>query len=424
MNETIEPQYLTTEIKIVDFMNEEIQTCNKIFSLADCINRKNTTVKATTFDSVNELSNSLISVYKKEQNKLPYHINIVDLLWANENAHSRIFAELLKQNSLDKYDILESFYDYLHTINSNFERKPIKPRITSEKDRIDLLILDTDFAIIIENKIHGATDQPEQLARYIDKVKSQGFKENKIWVIYLTRYGDEPANQSWRDYKDDFTGRFLKISFRNEILTWLEETVLPNCKIKDVYLKSTIEQYIDHLNGIFNLRINQKKMNKELQSHIKQALELTSDPEKDHQMLRNKLNELQKVEGFINDMLLSTEKECWQKWLGQLKRDFPNHETISYPYDKEYPKVGIILEYKGSKFTALIEKGSNIYYGFGRHDASETLIIEIQELLKPFLSDFKENQWWYGWENASFENVYIRLKALIEKVTPIIMENK
>lgn len=405
-------------------MNEEIQICDKIFSLVDGINNNNIAVNTALFDNVNELSILLINVYKQEKSKLPYHINILDLLWANENAHSRIFAELLKQNSLNKYEIFKSLCDYLHSINSNFDRKPIKPKITSEKDRIDLLILDTDYAIIIENKIHGATDRPEQLARYIDKVKSQGFKEEQIWIIYLTRYGDEPENQSWGNYKDDFIERFFKISFRNDILPWLEETVLPNCKIKDVYLKSTIEQYIDHLKGMFNLRTNQDKMNAELQNHIKQALELTSNPAKDHQALKNKLNELQKVEGYIKNMLLFTEKECWQKWLNQLKADYSNYETISYPYDKKYPKVGIILEYKGEKFTALIEKENNIYYGFGRHEASEKLAPEIQKLLKPLLGEFEENQWWYGWKYTSFENGYDRLKSLIEKVTPIIAESR
>lgn len=405
-------------------MSEETQTCDKIFSLLDGINSKNNTVCTTLFDNVNELSNSLIKIHKEEKSKLPYHINIVDLLWANENAHSRIFAELLKQNSLDRYDILENFYNYLQTINSKFDKIPIKPKITSEKDRIDLLILDTDYAIIIENKIHGATDQSEQLARYIDNVRNKGFKENQIWVIYLTKYGNEPENQSWRNYKDTFTERFLKISFRKDILPWLEESVLPNCRIKDVYLKSTIEQYIDHLKGVFNLRMNHDKMNKELQNHIKQVLELTSNPEQDHQVLRNKLNELQKVEGYINDMLLSMEKECWQKWLNQLKIDFPNYETISYPYDKKYPKVGIILEYKDVQFTALIEKESNIYYGFGRHNASEKLNPEIQKLLKPLLVEFKESGWWYGWKYTSFENGYDRLKALIQKAISLMAENK
>jgi len=405
-------------------MNEEIQTCDKIFSLVDGINSKNNTTNTALFDSVNELSNSLIEIYKKNNDNLPYHINIVDLLWANENAHSRIFTELLKQNSFNKYDILENLYNYLQTINSNFDKRPIKPKITSEKDRIDLLILDTDYAIIIENKIHGATDQSEQLARYIDNIKSKGIKENQIWVIYLTRYGNKPENQSWRNYKETFTERFFKISFRNDILPWLEESVLPNCKIKDVYLKSTIEQYIDHLKGIFNLRINQEKMNQELHNHIKQVLELTSNPEQDHQVLRNKLNDLQKVEGYINDMLLSMEKECWQKWLNQLKKDFPNNETIYYPYDKKYPKVGVVLKYKDVQFTALIEKEANIYYGFGRHNASEELNAEIRELLKPLLAEFKETQWWYGWKYTSFENAYDRLKALIQKAIPLIVENK
>ncbi len=123
-------------------------------------------------------------------------------------------------------------------------------------------------------------------------------------------------------------------------------------------------------------------------------------------------------------MLLLTEKECWQKWLNQLKADFPNYETVSYPYDKKYPKVGIVLEYKSEKFSALIEKEDNVYYGLGRHEASEKLIPEIQELLKPLLDEFKENQWWYGFKYTSFENGYYRLKTLIEKVILRIAENK
>ncbi len=405
-------------------MNNEIQLCNNIFSLVDNINDNNNSFNTRLFDSVNKLSNSFVDIYQKEKGKLPYHINIVDLLWANENAHSRILAELLKQNNYNKYEILESFCNFLHTINPNFDKKPINPRITSEKERIDLLILDTDFAIIFENKIHGATDQPEQLARYIDKVKSQGIKENQIWVVYLTRYGYDPEEQSWRNYKSDFTERFFKISFREHILQWLEESVLPNCKIKDIYLKSTIEQYIDHLEGIFNLRKNQNKMNNELQNHIKQALELTSNPENDHKRLLAKLKDLQKVEGYINDMLQSAEKECWQRWLNQLKEDYPNYEPISYPYDQKYPKVGIILEYKGIKFTALIEKETNIYYGLGRHDASQKLESEIKTLLKPILEEFKETEWWYGWKYTSFENGYSRLKKLIDDVILLLEENK
>lgn len=401
-------------------MNEEVRSISQVFSFVGSIKNKKNTISTTLFDNVNELSNKIIRVHEDEKNKLPYHINILDLLWANENAHSRIFAELLKQNSFNKYEILESFFEYLNYFNANFNIKPNKPRITSEKDRIDLLILDTDFALIIENKIHGATDQPEQLARYIDKVRNLGFRQNNIWVVYLTKYQREPQNQSWGNYKTEFKERTFNISFRHDVLHWLEETVLPNCKIKDIYLKSTIEQYVDHLKGIFNLRTNQNKMNRELQNHIRQELELNSNPETNHRILMDKLFELQKVEGYISDMLLSTEKECWQKWLNQLKLAFPNYETISYLDDKKYPKIGIILEYKGAKFTALIEKENGIYYGLGRHNASETLHKEIQDLFKSELSEFKETPWWYGLKYSSFENVYSQLETLIYSVIQIL----
>jgi len=399
-------------------MYEDIEIINNILSLTEKISKKNSDVNTLMFDKVNYLSSSFIGVYKHEKSKLPYHINVIDLLWADENAHSRIFAELLKQNSGNKFEILEYFYDLLHTQISIFDKKPIQPKITSEKDRIDLLILHSDYAIIIENKIHGATDQDRQIARYIDKVKAKGFNEKNIWIVYLTKYGGLPEKQSWGDYEDSFKQRFFRISFRKDILPWLENSVLPNSKIKDVFLKSALEQYIDHLNGIFNLRTIQNNMNRELQDHIKKEFELTSDPEKDHKVLIKKLKEIQKVEGYISEMLLNAEKICWQKWLNQLKTDFPNYQAIHYSFDGKLPKVGIILRHKGVKFSALIEKDSNIYFGFGRHNSSETLNTEILELLKPLVGDFKETQWWYGWKYTSFENAYKNLKELIDSVIP------
>ena len=43
--------------------------------------------------------NKFKEVYDKEIQKLPYHINLIDELHANENAHSRILEKLLNKNS-------------------------------------------------------------------------------------------------------------------------------------------------------------------------------------------------------------------------------------------------------------------------------------------------------------------------------------
>lgn len=47
---------------------------------------------------------------------------------------------------------------------------------------------------------------------------------------------------------------------------WLEEIVLPNIKIKDTYLISAIQQYIDHLKGLFQQRLIDKNMNENLEN--------------------------------------------------------------------------------------------------------------------------------------------------------------
>jgi hypothetical protein len=415
-------QKCTANHKIMNVMNEEIQLFTNALSLVDEIKNKIYISDRKNFDEINEFLNSFMSIYNFEKNRLPYHINILDLLWANENAHSRIFAELLKQRNENKFDVLESFLQYLVGINPNFNQKPQKPRITSEKERIDLLVFDKDFAIIIENKIHDAVDQSLQLARYIDKVKSKGIKENQIYVVYLTRDGSKkPESQSWKnehgtDYRDSFLERFFPISFKDNILPWLKDYVLPNCKIKDVYLKSTIEQYIDYLEGMFNSRKIHYKMNLELQNHIKQVLDLNSTPEKNHSILGHKLTELVKVEDQIKSLILATEKECWIEWQRRLKIDFPNYEIVDYINAEKFPKVGVILEYNGIKFAVLIEKEINIYYGIGRHESSSEINNELKLFLKPNLEGFKESPWWYGWKHTSFENGYYRLKTLIEEI--------
>lgn len=410
-------------------MNKEIEVFDNSIELINKINHLSNVTNQVNFNKICKLSDDFMSIYKTEKNKLPYHINILDLLWANENAHSRIFTELLKQKSGDKSEILNSFLSYLTAQNPNFNHRPIKPQITTEKQRIDILILDRgNFAIIIENKIHNAIDQDLQIGRYIDKVKKMGIDEEQIYILYLTRDGTKkPENQSWinekgYNYNESFSERYFPISFKQDILPWLTEDVLPNCKGKDIYLKATIEQYVDYLEGLFNLRKINNKMNSELQNHIKAALKLDSTPEENYAKLTKKLSELIKVEEQMKSMVEFTERECWNNWLRQLKIDFPNLTTIDYANEKKFPKVGVIMEYNGFKFSILIEKETNIYYGIGRHNASSEINEEIKSILKPLLSSFQESPWWYGWKYTTFEEGYSSLKSLIENVIIKIRE--
>jgi hypothetical protein len=212
--------------------------------------------------------NGFSKIYEKWEKKLPYHINLIDLLHANENAHSRILGKLLQQKSSSgEFEILTSFIQYLTKKNKGktFNNiKIIRPEITVEIERVDIWIRDftTKYALIIENKVHWAGDQEEQLCRYVDKTINHGFKKENIYVLYLPPTDNkDPDERTWGPYKDEFQDRYLKITFRDEILPWLKHEVLPKIKNKDTFLRSALEQYIDHLEGMFNLRLIEKDMN-------------------------------------------------------------------------------------------------------------------------------------------------------------------
>ena len=168
--------------------------------------------------------------HRKAEAKLPYHINLIDELRADENAHSRILAKLLQQKTpYGKFEILESLIRYIKEKSVSFGNIRIEnPAITQETERIDLWVKDKNYAIIVENKVHWASDQWEQLSRYIDRTKESGFKEEQIYVVYLSpTYDKLPDDQTWGGYREKFADRFINLSFRDDILTWLSERVLP-----------------------------------------------------------------------------------------------------------------------------------------------------------------------------------------------------
>ena len=240
----------------------------------------------------------------RKEKDLPYNINVIDELHANENAHSRILCKLLQyQDSSNKFRILEDLIQYISQLEGKEEFANIKiasPSITQEQERIDLRVLEPGkYAIIFENKVKGAGDQPNQLARYIRRTIDQNVAEETIYVVYLTADGHEPADDSWLyidesgvqvDYKEGFKPRYVNLSFRTHILPWLAESILPNCVIKEELLISAIKQYIDHLEGMFWMRPSQKQMimehellellkikNVNVEQQIKCVVELSKD---------------------------------------------------------------------------------------------------------------------------------------------------
>jgi len=100
----------------------------------------------------------------------------------------------------------------------------------------------------------------------------------KIFVVYFPRYNKPPSVESWkkdgRCYKNKFKDRFCILSYRYKIYPWLKDEILPNIDANNTYLRSAVEQYVDYLEGEFNLRNINKNMNKELQEFLRDKLKI------------------------------------------------------------------------------------------------------------------------------------------------------
>ena len=220
----------------------------------------------------------------------PYHLNILEELQGNivENSHTNILIKLLAYKSRCGYVFLKSFCDrFFSNFTGDLTRNDIvfeteSPLVSNPHERIDGLIYSNDnFVIIFENKINGAGTMPCQLKRYIEDVRKNPniFTQPKedyenIWVVYLTRDGirlPDPCSiiflkekfgcNMYNDEIDRDTAmnngviigdRYAGINYRDDILVWLKEDVLPIAPFGDLVLVSAIIQYIDYLERLFD----------------------------------------------------------------------------------------------------------------------------------------------------------------------------
>lgn len=264
---------------------------------------------------------------------LPYHINLIDELRVNENAHSRILCRMLRyQNVEGRFEYLEFLLKKMSRIVPAFgEIKLREPTITQEKERIDLWVRDAgNCAIIFENKIYNAKDRDAQISNYIEKTLKEGFREDQIYVVYLSQSGREPSEQTWGAYKEQFAQRYINISFRKFIRQWLMEDILPHIRYKDQHLLYATIQYYDYLNGLFGDRDFEKDMIMKLQGYIKQKLNLNEHLPLNEcmQILSDNIHNLEDLKNQMENMKEGYRKEYWKeffkKWQERTARQYPS----------------------------------------------------------------------------------------------------
>ncbi len=297
---------------------------------------------------------------REEVLKLPYHLNVIDELHINENAHSRILHKILAyRDSAGEYPLLQSLVNQLAEKCPSFKNIHIEdPIITQEKERIDLWVRDKTYTLIFENKVYNAQDQDAQLSRYIDKsIRSyhNGHKQEDIYVVYMPQRAGEPSDQSWGEYKDSSIHkmRYVNFSFFDGVLPWLREKIISSSYIgydtRDQIFHTAIKQYIDYLEGLFLLRQNQEPMNKTLENLITEKLQLSQckDEFEKFEKLSEQYDECVTLSNKLLEMRQKAIKNYWHK---SISEKFPALRITS---KSEY--IGVLIPIPGEN------KEGNIY---------------------------------------------------------------
>lgn len=281
-----------------------------------------------------------------ENNKelLPFNFNILDAQCGTikENSHTNILMKLLEYKY--KYGGYVFLKDFIELAGFNiqiddsepvafetefFDAVPVEKKANKKKQgRIDGLIYQKEkFAIIIENKINGATNQDVQLERYIESVIGNGKRkecltnDKNVYVVFLTKDGvGDPDDESIKYMRkngilnqfesgsqaDSIAGpRYYACSYRYDILPWLENNVQPLVFYKEMILNAGLVQYIDFLKGMLGQREGQTL----LREHCKNEFETITNDYIQNYIQKYKKDKLKKQNEYLHKLYIYLQKE-------------------------------------------------------------------------------------------------------------------
>ena len=312
-----------------------------------------------------------------------YNFNIFSLLLKSGdevNLHSKFIYELLNPKGSHHQGRL--FLDlFLQELLLDIPQDRMD--VFREKHNIDILLQSSDNAIIIENKIY-TEDHSSQLSRYWKKIKKQGYKKSNIHLIYLTLLGDKPR-------EDKVNDKVLTISYREEIISWLELSIDAVDEIP--VLRETLVQYLRLVQ-----KLTYQSKEKGFIMDVKNLL-----------LKENNLKTILEMESSIVEAKIEVQFNFWQTLLSNL---FPHYafkfyntnadkglkSSIRRYYQQERNTKDYGVEYQiDDNLNFFIELRKNIYYGFEFLD--ETKVTQEQRDLLEAL----DTEW-----NGVSETIYWR----------------
>ena len=227
-----------------------------------------------TKGSIEQLLSKLITdittIRNENKSQLNDNFNVFSAMRNNcdeVRLHSRFIASILDNNAPHNLGTtpIKELFDIIGIPNTlpNEPKLNVLPNYYEKKEEheIDILITTKRHAVIIENKInHIDTNYSEdlkdannnvilkgQLERYYDAIQKNGYQCDNIYVVYLTKDGHQPSDESvGNDRKKpvfpELKNKVISISYRQHILQWLQRL---STNIEDKRISFFINQYMD-----------------------------------------------------------------------------------------------------------------------------------------------------------------------------------
>lgn len=192
--------------------------------------------------------------------------NLFRNLSFSETGHSSLLKKLLHTNGKHNQNDLFLKIFVTNVLNCEYSQKlNVECEVKAgERGFVDIMIYSADRKIIyiIENKIGGANDRPNQIYRYwrnhIRVAEEKGIKGD-FKIFYLTKYGGNPSSGSLsKPIVSERTTKYnglpdelqlddvIPISYKKDIKNWLRDCMskIENAK-ENFRLIITLEQYIE-----------------------------------------------------------------------------------------------------------------------------------------------------------------------------------
>lgn len=326
------------------------------------------------------------------QSKQPFSIipRMYERISTKELLHSEIIAELLRPDGAHKCgDIF--LQKFMRSIGidpqaQDFSKVELKTEAaTDESRRIDILIVWGNNAVIIENKLNNAVDQPDQLKDYLKDTEHKGKKVLKM--VYIPLF-------AWKRVQEYISADVVCL-YPGELSEWLKDCAKRNSDAREVV--SPYIQLLDYMN-----QSNQNYMKaQELYELLEQDSRLmaaalniaeTLNSGEWVTFLRTQLEDKVKArlnEPTMNKWFNNKESELWL-WLGNDKKEHKYWVSVGmsdkyylflYYYDEQAKPEGENIVGSGQYDDYYYVQLSDTY-PIGNKVETDNLVSKVIELLE------------------------------------------